>query len=79
MNESSIMIMVFFLVLFFMKTPKQLIKRRACDFLIFTLGVYGERVYSYFILLVNKYEWEIGNLSFLLSIFMMILFMQDKE
>lgn len=79
MNERVFLIMVLFLLLFLAKTPKRLLRKRVCDFLLFILGVYGERVYSCFIFLANKYEYEIGNLSFLIFGFVIVLFMQDGE
>lgn len=79
MNGSSILIMVFFLVFFWARTPQQLIRKRVYDILIFMLGIYGERVYSYVIYLVNKYEYEIDNMTFLVFLFIMLLFMQDRE
>lgn len=79
MNGSVFLIMVLFLVFFLTKTPKQLMRKRAYDFLLFTLGVYGERVYAYFIFLANKYEYEMGNFSFLILSFIVILLMQDRD
>lgn len=79
MLGSVFLIMVLFLVFYFTKISKQVRGKRIFDLFFLILGVYGEKVYPYYIVWVNKYDYEIGYLNFLIFIFIIFTFIQDGE